>query len=53
MAAAEALDAPETAARQAQAATLRAALRKTLRKRPGAVEMQARFAANTLVASRS
>ena len=45
VAAAEALDAPETAARQAQAATLRAALRKTLRKRPGAAEMQARFAA--------
>lgn len=43
VATAEALGAPETAARQAQAATLREALRATLRKRPGAAEMQARL----------
>ncbi|MDP3958584.1 MAG: CHAD domain-containing protein [Pseudorhodobacter sp.] len=43
VAAAEALGAPETAARQAQAATLREAVRKTLRRSPGAAKMQARL----------
>lgn len=43
VAATEALDAPETAARQAQAATLRKTLRETLRERPGAAEIQARL----------